>query len=335
MKIGYLPSQLMSGVIVPLVKCKTGDLSDVDNYRAITLSNSISKIIESLLFDIIETVDDIDDYQFGFQKGVSTAMCTDVFKSTVDYYRRNGSHVFCCFIDFKKAFDRVDYWLLFCKLIDSNNSHLCCAATRLLAFWYSHQQVFVRWQNTYSDCFNLARGVRQGGILSPYLFKLYVRDLLKVVVKSCIGCNIAGWFINILAYADDMVLLAPSWRGLQCLLDIIDKAAVDIDMSFNTKKTVCMIFNPHVKHKLISDSFPQFHLAGCKLSFVPNFKYLGHIIDNRLQDDDDVYRELKCLFTRTNILIRRFSHCSINVKLRLFRSFCICFYDIALWRHVL
>jgi len=51
-------------------------------------------------------------------------------------------------------------------------------------------------------------------------------------------------------------------------------------------------------------------------------------------NDDDVYRELKCLFTRTNILIRRFSHCSLNVKLKLFRSFCICFYDIALWRNV-
>jgi len=60
MKIGYMPSQLnMSAVIVPLVKYKTGDLSDVDNYRTITLSNSISKSIESLLFDIVETVDDI------------------------------------------------------------------------------------------------------------------------------------------------------------------------------------------------------------------------------------------------------------------------------------
>ena len=69
------------------------------------------------------------------------------------------------------------------------------------------------------------------------------------------------------------------------------------------------------------------------MSFVPNFKYL-HITDNKLQDDDEVYRELKCLFTRINILIRHFSHCSFNVKLRLFSSFCICFYDIALWRHV-
>ena len=56
--------------------------------------------------------------------------------------------------------------------------------------------------------------------------------------------------MNILAYADDMyVLLAPSRKKLQCLLDIIDKAAVDIDMSFNTKKTVCMIFNPLVKYQ--------------------------------------------------------------------------------------
>ena len=87
MKIDYMPSQLMSAVIVPLVKCKTGDLSDVDNYRAITLSNSVSKIIETLLFDIIETVDDIDDYQFGFQKGVSTVMCTDVFKSEFEHVK--------------------------------------------------------------------------------------------------------------------------------------------------------------------------------------------------------------------------------------------------------
>jgi len=74
----------------------------VDNYHAITLSNSVSKIIKTLLFDIIETVDDIDDYQFGFQKGVSTAMCTDVFKSTVDYYRRNGSHVFVVLLILRK-----------------------------------------------------------------------------------------------------------------------------------------------------------------------------------------------------------------------------------------
>ena len=53
------------------------------------------------------------DAQFGFKKQHSTADCTFVLKRTVEYYRRNGSHVFAGFIDFNKAFDSVDYWLLF------------------------------------------------------------------------------------------------------------------------------------------------------------------------------------------------------------------------------
>ena len=169
---------------------------------------------------------------------------------------------------------------------------------------------------------------------------LNARDLLKAVVASDIGCNIGGCMMNILSYADDMVLLAPSWRGLQCLLNIIDKAAMDIDMTFNTDKTLCMIFNPKDSHKIVCNNFPQFCLAGHRLSFVPVFKYLGHIgllvIDNVIvmQDDGDVLLELKCLFTRTNILVRRFAKCSVDVKIRLFRSYCICFFDIALWKNV-
>jgi len=73
------------------------------------------------------------------KKGVSTALCTHVSKSTVEYYRRSGSHVFCCFIDFKKAFDRVDYWLLFAKLIDSNKTQLlvCWHIGSILAYWFT------------------------------------------------------------------------------------------------------------------------------------------------------------------------------------------------------
>jgi len=74
----------------------------------------------------------------------------------------------------------------------------------------------------------------------------------------------------------------------------------------------------------------------CLLSFVPVFQYLGHIIDNEMQDDGHVLRELKFLFTRTNILIRRFARCSVDVKIRLFRSYYrpICFFDIALRNRV-
>ena len=101
------------------------------------------------------------------KKGHSTAHCTDVLKRTTDYYTSRGSHVFLCFINFTKAFDKVNYWKLFMKLLDDNiNSSI----VSLLAFWYSHQQVCVRWRNTLSDWFLIGNGTRQGSILSPYLF---------------------------------------------------------------------------------------------------------------------------------------------------------------------
>ena len=205
------------------------------------------------------------------------------------------------------------------------------AAMRLLAFWYSNQKMFVRWQNVSSQSFNIANGVRQGGILSPFLFRFYVRDLISKITSMNIGCRYARTVINLLAFADDMVILAPSWFALQTLLLAVEAEASKLNMTFNTKKTVCMVFNPTDRRKVVCASFPDFTLAGFKLKFVDSFRYLGHIIDNCLCDDQDIKREIKALFTRTNILSRRFKRCTVQVKVRLFKAFCICFYDAALW----
>ena len=134
-----------------------------------------------------------------------------------------------------------------------------------------------------------------------------ISGIWGAVVMFNIGCtSYNGFCLNLLVYADDIVILAPSWQGLQMLLTIIEKAARAIELSFNTKKTVCMVFNLCNKHKAVCNSFLQFQLAGCYLSFVSQFRYLGHIIENTFSDDSDIHREIKCLFTRTNLLIRRF-----------------------------
>ena len=163
------------------------------------------------------------------------------------------------------------------------------------------------------ECFGIANVVRRGSFLSPFLFRFYIRDLLKAVVSSGIGCCVAGTFINILAYADDIVLMAPSWRGLQKLFGTLEEASTAIGMTFNTKKTVRMIFNPCDKRKIVCSDFLQFVLAKCNLTFVSQFKYLGHIIEHSFSDDSDISRELKSLFARTNLLIRRFARCTSNV----------------------
>jgi len=194
---------------------------------------------------------------------------------------------------------------------------------RLLAYWYNYQHVYVRWQSCHSACFNIENDVRQGGVLSPFLFRVYMRELINSVVTFKIGWYVAGVCVNLLAYADDIVLLSPSWYGLQLqkLLNVIEKAATAVDMSFNTNKTVCMVANLYVKSKIVCTSFPQLSMANCKLSFVSQFKYLGHIIENTFCEDNDISREIKSLFARANVLIRRFLYCSRQVKLRLFKSY--------------
>jgi len=120
----------------------------------------------------------------------------------------------------------------------------------------------VRCQNCTSGCFNIDKDVRQGGVFSPFLFSFYIRALIDKVTKLNVGYNIAWTMVDLLAYAYNILLLAPSWRELQMLLKVVEAAAVDIKMSFNTKKTVCMICNPCNKRNIVSDAFPAFILAG-------------------------------------------------------------------------
>jgi len=327
-KYCYVPLNFMSSVIVPLVKCKTKDICDVNNYRAIAISSTISKVFESVILIAITTVAEGDEMQFGFKPGLSTGLCTNVLKTTVDYYTTRGSHVFCCFVDFSKAFDRVNYWKLFSHLIsDGVNSKL----VRLLSYWYSHQLMCVRWHNRTSDSFRVSNGTRQGSILSPFLFARYIRDLLNALLSERVGCHIDGRVINVLAYADDLVLLAPSWYAMQHLLDVLEAQSHVVNMSCNVQKTVCMVVRPKRHDRIVASEFPLLSIGVNSIQFVSEFKYLGHVINSCMSDDDDINREVRSMFTRTNVLIRRFGNCSVSVKLSLFRTYCLNLYDTGLW----
>ena len=89
-------------------------------------------------------------------------------------------------------------------------------------------------------------------------------------------------------------------------------------MELNTRKSVCMVFNPRNCSRVLLASFPQFSVNGVLLSFVSSFKYLSHMISGTNADDADT--EITNMFFRTNILLRRFSLCSNNVKTVLFKT---------------
>ena len=180
-----------------------------------------------------------------------------------------------------------------------------------------------------SDYFYVSNGVRQEGILSPKLYSVYVDDLSDYLVKSQIGCQIDNVCVNHVMYADDICLMAPSPAALQKLINICYDFSLQNNLTFNSSKSFCMVFKPRL-YKL---SCPMFYMNNEKLDYTDSIKYLGFKFSSDKKDDNDMLRQMRILYTKSNGLLRLFHCCSIDVKLALFRSYCTCFYYPFLWTH--
>ena len=108
-----------------------------------------------------------------------------------------------------KAFNQMNHQLLFQKL---EKRKVPGYIIRILVFWYENQTMCVQWGNLFSESFHVSNGVRQGGILSSYLFNVYIDDLSSRLNGLSIGCVLGDLFINHLMYADDLVLISPLWE---------------------------------------------------------------------------------------------------------------------------
>ena len=104
----------------------------------------------------------------------------------------------------------------------------------MLIFWYSNQETCIKWGQSTSCLFTVSNGVRQGGILSPRLFAVYVDDLSKQLSDTRSGCFIGHQCINHVIYAEDICLLAPNTLGLQKLLEVCYDFSQDNDIIFNS-----------------------------------------------------------------------------------------------------
>ena len=144
------------------------------------------------------------------------------------------------------------------------------------------------------------------------------------------GCFINGKSLNHLFYADDSVLMAPSAEALQMLLDECDKYAKQTELTYNTKKTVCMLVRPKWLKDLKS---PHITLNGSTLDFVDNHCYLGVQLSQDVKDELDMKKQMKSIYARGNGLIRQFKHCNSDVKVKLFKSYCSSVYACALWKN--
>ena len=208
---------MILSTVIPIPKSKNCSQMDSSNYCGIDLSSIYGKLFDLVSLSRYRDCFMSSDLQFDFISKLSTAMCTMILKEDVSYYINYGSSVYCTLLDATKAFDRVDYCKLFCILIDKKLSTVCI---RLLANMYTNHVTRVAWNGVPSGRFSVKNGVKQGAVLSPVLFCLYLNMLLSLLAKSGVGCLVGECYVGALAYADDIVLLASAMRHMLKICDI-------------------------------------------------------------------------------------------------------------------
>jgi hypothetical protein len=267
---GYVPASFCKGIIIPIVKDRQGNLSDINNYRGITLGSNISKLFEMCLFESFKSFFVTSDLQMGFKKKLGCSNAIYTIRSLCDYYTQRGSTINMCTLDMSKAFDKVNHFGLYIKLM---NKRTPIEFINIMISWYCRCSACVRWDNVFSRTFAIVAGVRQGGVLSPVLFAIYVNDIIVNLEKERLGCYIGDIFLGCIMYADDLVLLSASVVMLQKMIDLCVHEVNGLEMTFNVSKSAVVRIGPAYNNKCVS-----LKLCNDRLQYVNSVKYLGAVI---------------------------------------------------------
>ena len=203
---GTVTLSLLSCAFLPLFKGGLKDPANLDNYRAIAGSSLLLKLFDNVVISIWGDKMNTDSLQFGFKSGTSTTECSWLVLEVANYFIRRHTPCIVTMLDCTKAFDTCKFSILFKKLYEKN---LPAILIRTLIFIYEEQVAWVKWGSSKSGQFRIVNGTRQGSVLSPFLFAIYIDELLADLRRSGVGCYIGGKFFGALGYADDIILLAP------------------------------------------------------------------------------------------------------------------------------
>ncbi len=310
-KIGEITSIFKNG----------GSKYNPNNYRGITITNILSKLFCTIMNSRLEQFATdrglIPEEQVAFSRDKGTSDHIFTLHAVVNKYLLNNNEngfVYSCFVDFSKAFDRVPHDILFLKLLRLGING---KFYKILRSMYSNSVSKIKNDDN-SNCFKIERGVHQGNVLSPLLFKLFLADLPDIL-RSVEGdpVKIGSKTLSSLLFADDLVILSRSSKGLQKYLDKLNEYCNNNRILVNIDKTKSITFN---KRGRIIDIF-KYRIGEYTIENVNKYKYLGLMIQAngkfREATLDLKARSLKATYSLRSIIP---NECSIETQIKLYNS---------------
>jgi exonuclease III len=280
-KTGKVPQDWQTGVVVPIFK--KGDQRECSNYRGITLLSLPGKVYAKVLHSrLTEVVDQkIQDEQCGFRRGRGTTDQLFLLQQIAEKAWEYAQPVYISFVDLEKAYDRVDRRLMWKTLEEYGvNRQLI----RAIASMYSDSKSCVRILGRKSEMFRVDAGLRQGCVLSPLLFIIY----MDRIARRSLGqesVTIGSVNASHLLFADDLAILASSQSELQCALDRFALECEAASMRINTAKTETLVISRNPRECTLQ-------VSGVPLQQVEKFKYLGVLFVSNGSWDQEIDRRI-------------------------------------------
>ena len=280
-----VPAAWCQGVIHPIFKA--GPRDDPSNYRGITVTPTLSKlyamVLEGRLTDWAEQGGLRATGQSGFRRGFRTVDNVFILQTLLKQTRKKGQKLYCCFVDFKKAFDSIPRQQLW-EVLKSKG--VTGSILHSLKSMYAQDTACVLTQEGLSGTFACTTGVKQGCPASPLLFGLYLDDLETLVMRSTTRDSPtlptgptsaphgaedgASQVVPPLLFADDLCLTSLSMQGLQEHMDTLQAFCNDRGLVVNLSKTKLVVF----QHRYV-EAHPGLMYDGRPVEQVQSYKFLG------------------------------------------------------------